>query len=55
MGRIGSKADDEAEQDLLEAGKLVDDAGVKKALADLQARKAARREKEKKAYAKMFG
>lgn len=49
------KSDDEAEQDLLEALKLVpDDTAISGELAKVRAKKKEKRDKEKKAFKKMF-
>lgn len=56
LGRVQTKDDESAERDLKEASKLVPgDAGVSRALKDVEGRRKERKEKEKKAYAKMFG
>jgi peptidyl-prolyl isomerase D len=56
LGYVGKKDDAEAEKDLKEAQKLVGaDAGVEKALKDVETRRKERKEKERKAYGKMFG
>lgn len=55
LGKTLSKDDEGAEKDLKEAIALVPgDAGVTKALREVDARRKERKEKEKKAYAKMF-
>ena len=56
LARVAQRDDTEAEVDLRAALAAVPgDAGIIKALKDLEARKAARKAAEKKAYAKMFG
>lgn len=55
LGRIQTKDDEGAEKDLKEALTCVPgDAGVVKALKEVETRRKERKEKEKKAYAKMF-
>lgn len=56
LGRIQTKDDDEAEKDLkLALESVPGDAGVLKALKDVEMRRKARLDKERKAYGKMFG
>lgn len=56
QGRVLTKNDEEAEKDLRAAAELVaGDAGVSKLLREVEQRRKERKEKEKKAYAKMFG
>lgn len=56
LGRIQLKNEEEAEKDLKEALVAVPgDAGVIKALKDVEVRQKAKRDKERKAYGKMFG
>jgi peptidyl-prolyl isomerase D len=56
LGRIATKDDEGAEVDLKSALKEVPgDAGVVKALKDVEVRRKERKEKERKAYGKMFG
>lgn len=56
LARVLAKDDTDAEKDFKDASVCVpNDAGVAKALRELDARKAARRAAEKKAYSKMFG
>lgn len=56
LGEIQLKNEETAEMDLKEALAAVPgDAGIVKALKDVEVRQKARREKEKKAYGKMFG
>jgi peptidyl-prolyl isomerase D len=56
LGRIATQDDEGAEADLKAALKEVPgDAGVVKALKDVEVRRKERKEKERKAYGKMFG
>ncbi len=56
LGKVQLKDEEEAEKDLKEALEAVPgDAGIIKALKDVEARSKARRDKEKKAYGKLFG
>ncbi|KAF5390723.1 hypothetical protein D9757_002586 [Collybiopsis confluens] len=56
LARVMLKEDDEAEKDLLEASKLVpEDQAIAGELARVRNRKKEKRDKEKKAYKKMFG
>jgi peptidyl-prolyl isomerase D len=56
LGRIATKDDEGAEADLKAALKEVPgDAGVLKAQKEVEVRRKERKEKEKKAYGKMFG
>ncbi|ORY33090.1 cyclophilin-like domain-containing protein [Naematelia encephala] len=55
LGKIQIKDDEGAEKDLKEALECVPgDAGIIKALKDVEVRRKARKEKERKAFAKMF-
>ena len=56
LGHVALKDDEGAQKDLKEALEAVPgDAGIIKALKDVDAKQKARKEKEKKAFAKMFG
>ena len=56
LGRIATKDDEGAEKDLKAALEVVPgDVGVLKSLKDVETRRKERREKERKAYGKMFG
>lgn len=56
LARSGLKLDDEAESDLVQANQLVpSDQAIIGELGKLRERKKQRREKEKKAFKKMFG
>jgi peptidyl-prolyl isomerase D len=56
LGRIQTKDDDAAEKDLKEALTLIPgDAGVTKTLKEVETRRKEKKEKERKAYSKMFG
>jgi peptidyl-prolyl isomerase D len=56
LGRIAKKEEEEAEKDLKKALEAVPgDAGITKALRDVEQRQKARKEKERAAYSKMFG
>lgn len=56
LGKVQVKDDEAAEKDLREASGLVPgDAGVQRALKEVEVRRKERKEREKKAYAKMFG
>lgn len=56
MARSLLKQEDEAEQDLKAAlGFVPGDAGIIKALKDVETRRKARQEKERAVYSKMFG
>lgn len=56
LGEIQQKNDEEAEKDLKDAqGCVPGDAGVSRALKDVETRRKERKEKERKAYSKMFG
>lgn len=56
LAYIMLKDDENAEKDLIEASKLIpDDQAIAGELARLRNRKKEKRDKEKKAYSKMFG
>jgi peptidyl-prolyl isomerase D len=56
LGRIAVKDDEEALKDLKAALELVPgDAGIVRSLKEVETRQKARKEKERKAYGKMFG
>lgn len=56
LGYITLKEDDDAEKDLVEAGRLVpDDKAIAGELSKLRQHKKEKRDKEKKAFKKMFG
>lgn len=56
QGKILTKDDEGAEQDLKASlENVTGDAGVLKALRDVETKRKERRDREKKAYAKMFG
>ena len=56
LGKLQLKDDESAEKDLKEALVAVPgDAGVLKALKDVEVRQKVRKDKERKAYGKMFG
>ncbi|KAK1922649.1 cyclophilin-like domain-containing protein [Papiliotrema laurentii] len=56
LGNVALKNEEDAEKDLKKAAELVPgDAGIVKALRDVEAKQKARREKERQAYSKMFG
>ena len=55
LGQVAEKEDDEAEKDLIRAHELVkDDAAILAELEKVRARKKEKRDKEKKAFKKMF-
>lgn len=55
LGKIALKNDEDAQKDLRKALEVVPgDAGIIRALQHAETRQKARKEKEKKAYAKMF-
>jgi peptidyl-prolyl isomerase D len=55
LGKVVTKDDDEAEKDLRQALTLAPgDGGVTKALREVETRRTEKKEREKKAYAKMF-
>lgn len=56
LGRVACKDDDEAEKDFKAANEVVpNDAGILRALKDVESRRKARVEAQRKAYSKMFG
>ena len=56
LGNVALKNEEEAEKDLKKAAEVVPgDAGITKALKDVEVRQKARRDRERQAYSKMFG
>lgn len=56
LGYIALKQEEDAEKDLKRAAEAVPgDAGIVRALKDVETRQKARKDKERQAYSKMFG